>query len=97
MHGERMLRKLVLLQLVFSSPIVAAEKDPNVLVILVDDMGYGDLKSYNADSKIPTPHLDRLATEGMRFTDAHSAGALCHPSRYGFCLLYTSPSPRDRG
>jgi arylsulfatase A-like enzyme len=58
-------------------------KDPNVLIILVDDFGYGDLKSYNPDSKIPTPHLDQLAAEGMRFTDAHSAGSLCHPSRYG--------------
>ncbi|MDG2169670.1 MAG: sulfatase-like hydrolase/transferase, partial [Opitutales bacterium] len=43
-------------------------KDPNVLIILVDDFGYGDLKSYNPDSKIPTPHLDQLAAEGMRFT-----------------------------
>ncbi len=56
---------------------------PNILIILVDDLGYGDLRSYNPDSKIPTPHLDQLASEGMRFTDAHSAGSLCHPSRYG--------------
>lgn len=56
---------------------------PNILVILVDDMGYGDLKSYNPDSKIPTPTLDKLANEGMRFTDAHAPGAVCHPSRYG--------------
>lgn len=56
---------------------------PNILLILVDDMGYGDLKSYNPDSKIPTPNLDKLASEGMRFTDAHAAGAVCHPSRYG--------------
>jgi len=58
-------------------------KDPNIVVILVDDMGYGDLKSYNAESKIPTPNLDSLAQDGIRFTDAHSAGPLCHPSRYG--------------
>ena len=58
-------------------------KNPNILIILVDDMGYGDLKSYNEDSKIPTPHLDRLAAQGMRFNDAHSAGSLCHASRYG--------------
>lgn len=56
---------------------------PNVLVILVDDMGYGDAGCYNRQSKIPTPHIDRLASEGMRFTDAHAPGALCHPSRYG--------------
>ncbi|MDH5399686.1 MAG: sulfatase-like hydrolase/transferase, partial [Cyclobacteriaceae bacterium] len=60
-----------------------ANTNPNIVLILVDDMGYGDLSSYNADSKIPTPHLDKLAEQGMRFTDAHSAGSLCHPSRYG--------------
>lgn len=54
-----------------------------MVLILVDDLGFGDLRSYNPDSRIPTPHLDRLAAEGMRFTDAHAAGPLCHPSRYG--------------
>ncbi len=63
--------------------ILTAATPPHVVVILVDDMGYGDLGSYNADSRIPTPQLDRLAADGMRFTDAHAAGALCHPSRYG--------------
>lgn len=56
---------------------------PNILLILVDDMGYGDPRCYHPDSKIPTPHIDRLAIEGMRFTDAHAPGPLCHPSRYG--------------
>jgi arylsulfatase A len=56
---------------------------PNIVVILVDDMGYGDLGCYNPQSKIATPHIDRLAVEGMRFTDAHAPGPLCHPSRYG--------------
>lgn len=56
---------------------------PNIILIMVDDMGYGDPQCYNPDSKIPTPHIDSLAAGGMRFTDAHSAGALCHPSRYG--------------
>lgn len=60
-----------------------AAKDPHVVIILVDDMGYGDLGSFNPESKIPTPHIDRLAAEGMRFTDAHAPGPLCHPSRYG--------------
>ena len=55
---------------------------PNVVFILADDMGYGDLKAYNPESKIPTPHLDRLASEGMLFTDAHSGGSTCKPSRY---------------
>ncbi len=56
---------------------------PNIVVVLVDDMGYGDLGSYNSESKIPTPNIDRLAEGGIRFMDAHSPGALCHPSRYG--------------
>lgn len=56
---------------------------PNIIVILVDDMGYGDPGCYNSESKIPTPRIDSIAREGMRFTDAHAAGALCHPSRYG--------------
>ena len=60
----------------------AADK-PNILLILVDDMGYGDPGCYNPGSKIPTPHIDRLAHEGIRFTDAHAPGPLCHPSRYG--------------
>jgi len=61
----------------------AAARHPHVVVILLDDMGYGDAGCYNPESKIPTPHIDRLAAEGMRFTDAHAPGALCHPSRYG--------------
>src|SRR6056297_434948 len=59
------------------------QSQPNIILILVDDMGYGDLKSYNPESKIPTPTIDELAEEGIRFTDAHAAGAVCHPSRYG--------------
>ena len=56
---------------------------PNIVFILVDDMGYGDPGCYNPDSKIPTPHIDSLARDGMRFTDAHAPGPLCHMSRYG--------------
>jgi len=67
---------------------------PHVVVILVDDMGYGDLSSYNPDSKISTPNIDQLANEGMRFTDAHAAGSLCHPSRYGL-LTGTYPFRTD--
>ncbi len=64
------------------SAALAAER-PHVLIILVDDMGYGDPGCYNAKSKIATPNIDRLAREGMRFTDAHAPGPLCHVSRYG--------------
>lgn len=56
---------------------------PNIVIILTDDMGYGDPGCYNPESKIPTPNIDRLAAEGMRFTDAHAPGPLCHMSRYG--------------
>jgi len=73
---------LFLALLVFAFQAHAAPP-PNIVVILVDDMGYGDPGCFNPDSKIPTPHIDRLAREGMRFTDAHAPGAVCHPSRYG--------------
>ncbi len=56
---------------------------PNILIILTDDMGYGDVTALNRDSRIPTPNLDRLAKEGLSFTDAHSSGSYCVPSRYG--------------
>jgi len=62
---------------------VPAKRQPNIVIILADDLGYGDLRSYNADSRIPTLHLDRLAAERMRFTDAHSPSAVCTPTRYG--------------
>jgi arylsulfatase A-like enzyme len=65
-----------------AAPLEGA-KLPNIVFILADDLGYGDLGSYNADSKIPTPNLDRLAAQGMRFTDAHSPSAVCTPTRYG--------------
>lgn len=55
---------------------------PNIVFILADDLGQGDPGCYNADSRIPTPRIDRLAAEGMRFTDAHSPSAVCTPTRY---------------
>ncbi|WP_296635697.1 arylsulfatase [Polaribacter sp.] len=55
---------------------------PNVVIIYADDMGYGDLNCQNPNSKIPTPYLDKLASEGMRFTDAHSSSGICSPSRF---------------
>ena len=54
---------------------------PNIIVILTDDLGFGDLGCYNAGSKIPTPHLDRLAAEGLRLTDFYMASPVCSPSR----------------
>ncbi len=61
---------------------IAAEK-PNIVVIYADDLGYGDVQCYNPErGKIPTPHIDRLARQGMRFTDGHSSSGVCSPSRY---------------
>jgi arylsulfatase A-like enzyme len=56
---------------------------PNIIYILADDLGYGDVSCYNEHSKIQTPHLDQLAAGGMKFTDAHSGSAVCTPTRYG--------------
>jgi arylsulfatase A-like enzyme len=61
----------------------AAPRYPNIVYILADDLGYGDARCYNPDSKVPTPNLDRLASQGVRFTDAHSPSAVCTPTRYG--------------
>jgi len=59
-----------------------AKRPPNVVLILADDLGYGDVGCYNPESRIATPNLDRLAMQGMRFTDAHSPCTVCTPTRY---------------
>jgi arylsulfatase A-like enzyme len=59
------------------------ESRPNVVVILADDLGYGDAACYNPAAKVAMPNIDRLAGEGMRFTDAHSGSSVCTPTRYG--------------
>ncbi|UUO06868.1 arylsulfatase [Blastopirellula sp. J2-11] len=71
----------LLLLLVLAAGATAAEL-PNIVILYADDMGYGDMGANNPSSKIPTPNLDRLASEGMRFTDAHSSSGICTPSRY---------------
>jgi arylsulfatase A len=71
---------------------------PNIVYIFADDMGYGDLGANNPASKIPTPNLDRLAAEGMRFTDAHAASSVCSPSRYALLAgRYAWRTPLQRG
>ncbi|MBM3868226.1 MAG: arylsulfatase [Verrucomicrobia bacterium] len=74
----------LLLSLLLPLALCAADaRKPNILVILADDLGYGDVRAYNPSrGKIPTPHLDKLAAEGMRFTDGHSSSGVCSPSRY---------------
>jgi arylsulfatase A-like enzyme len=69
-------------------PLVAkdtggAVPPPNIIYILADDLGYGDVRVFNPESKIRTPHLDGLAAQGMIFTNAHSSSAVCTPTRYG--------------
>lgn len=76
-----MFRILAAMAGLLASAAHAAEK-PNILFILADDLGYGDVGCYNPESKVLTPRLDRLAAEGMRFTDAHSPSTVCTPSRY---------------
>lgn len=61
----------------------AVAEHPNVVIIYADDLGYGDVGCYNPESKIPTPNIDKLAEDGMRFTDAHAPDSICSPSRYG--------------
>jgi len=58
-------------------------RHPNVILIMADDMGYGDVHALNPDSRIPTPNLDGLARGGMSFTDAHTPSSVCTPTRYG--------------
>ena len=58
-------------------------KLPNIVIILADDLGYGDLSCLNENSLIKTPNLDKLSSEGIIFTDAHSSSAVCSPTRYG--------------
>ncbi len=56
---------------------------PNIIVVLADDLGYGDISSFHESNKIKTPNIDRIGNEGMRFTDAHSPSSVCTPTRYG--------------
>ena len=62
--------------------LTAAAQRPNILYVLTDDVGLGDIRSYNPDGKVTLPTIERLAQEGIRFTDAHTSTAKCAPSRY---------------
>ena len=65
-----------------AEPASAPPKPPNIIIIYADDLGYGDLSCYNPRAAYQTPRLDRMAAEGIRFTDAHSPSTICSPSRY---------------
>ena len=76
---------LALLPFLFSctqNEKLVQQKLPNIVYILADDLGYGDVSIYNPESKITTPHIDKLAGQGLRFTDAHSPSSVCTPTRY---------------
>ncbi|PCE65999.1 sulfatase family protein [Sediminicola luteus] len=75
-----------------------SDTPPNIIYVLADDLGIGDVAIFNADGKIQTPNLDRLATEGMRFTDAHTSSSVCTPTRYGILTgRYNWRSPLKQG
>jgi arylsulfatase A-like enzyme len=89
---------LVALLAILCGVASAAATNPNIVVILADDLGYGDVSCYNAQSKVPTPRVDRLACEGMRFTDAHAPSSVCTPTRYALLTgRYAWRSPLKRG
>ncbi len=89
MSKSTLLLFLYLIRLTSCNPSTPKEenaldlKRPNIVYILADDLGYGDVKCFNSESKIPTPHLDAMASNGIMFTDAHTSSAVCTPTRYG--------------
>ncbi len=82
MKNSLLLFCFLLLPVAAPAQSVGPKELPNIVFILADDMGYGDVSCYNPNSKIETSSLDRIAREGVRFTDAHSGGSSCIPSRY---------------
>lgn len=86
MNGRNMNRACTFITALIGMISIAAEGSaadaPNIVLILADDLGYGDVGCYNSEAKAPTPNLDRLASEGMLFTDAHSPSTVCTPTRY---------------
>jgi arylsulfatase A-like enzyme len=85
---------LVLMTLTLAPVAAFAQSRPNIVLIYADDLGYGDVSSYGATA-LKTPNIDRLAREGLRFTDGHSAAATCTPSRYA--MLTGEYAWRKRG
>ncbi|MEO6244450.1 MAG: sulfatase-like hydrolase/transferase, partial [Opitutaceae bacterium] len=85
MRSHLLIPLLLLAALLPASTVFAAAAiaKPNVVYILCDDLGYGDVSCLNPQGKIRTPHMDRVAREGMIFTDAHSGSSVCSPTRYG--------------
>ena len=84
MKKKNRLAATILLPLLFNGCVekIFAEK-PNIIFILADDMGYGDVSSFNENSKIRTPNIDKMASQGVMFTDAHTSSSVSTPTRYG--------------
>ncbi|MGE9269769.1 MAG: sulfatase-like hydrolase/transferase, partial [Verrucomicrobiales bacterium] len=94
------LRPLILFAVFCLAVLVqAAAEKPNIVFVLCDDLGYGDVRCLNPErGKIPTPGVDRLAKEGMIFTDAHSGSSVCTPTRYGLLTgRYSWRTKHQRG
>ncbi|MFP4157577.1 MAG: sulfatase family protein [Opitutales bacterium] len=77
-----MIRSVLFLMLSLATLALGKNQPPNIVYILADDMGYGDVSLYNPEGKIPTPNIDRLGKEGMMFTNAHTPSSVCTPTRY---------------
>jgi arylsulfatase A len=72
----------VLLAIAAALTHVSSAKPPHIVIVYADDLGQGDLSCYNPKAAYQTPRIDRMAAEGIRFTDAHSSSTICSPSRY---------------
>lgn len=82
-HLQSILMSVCGVALLSTSALAKEHKNPNIVFILADDLGYGDVYALNKDSKLTTTNIDRLAKNGVVFTDAHSSSAVCTPTRYG--------------
>ena len=93
------MKKITLLTLVLVASLTAVSKEkPNIVYILTDDLGYGDLKCLNSESQIPTTNMDRMSKDGVIFTNAHSNSAVSSPTRYGILTgRYCFRSPLKKG
>ena len=88
------MKTFITILLVLIPCIALGQEQPNIVFILSDDIGTGDIKSYYRPSKVTTPNIDKLATQGMRFTQAYAPGAVCSPSRYSLLTgFYPSRGP----
>jgi len=93
----KMVSTLLFLTILFNLSVSNPVNKPNIIFILADDLGYGDVNCLNSESKIPTPNLDELARQGITFTDAHSSSSLCSPTRYGIMTGRYSWRSRRQG